>query len=259
MGGLLYKDFISVSGKKLVRTMMFLTVLYSCLRIVFDGPGAKAAFVAENEAGQTVNLLDSFFVISLGIFMIGVLGLMNGWSAKLVESDRKNRLKGYICSLPIEKNTYVASKYIFIAVAAYIFMSLAFVWGIVCNAFCAEGYFAEMVSVISSFIPSLMCLVLLSAAVELPMFLLMGKQKAMLIKIAMLMFLAFVCIGFLFFGDLNGMNENLNITAFMKWCEAHTLLVSLTQMLVPVVTLALYYFSYRAACRFAEKGVAGDE
>lgn len=259
MGGLLYKDFISVSGKKLVRMMMILTVLYSCLRIVFDGPGANAAFVSENESGQTVNLLDSFFVIGLGIFMTGVLGLMNGWAAKLVESDRKNKLKGYICSLPIEKNTYVASKYIFIAVAAYILMSLAFVWCIVCGAFCAEGYFAEMVSVIGSFIPSFMCLGLFSAAVELPMFLLMGKQKAMLVKIAMLMLIAFVCIGFLFFGDLNWFHENFDIAVFMKWCEAHTLLVSLTQMLVPVVTLALYYFSYRAACHFADKGAAGDE
>ncbi len=253
MGGLLYKDFISVKGKKLVWTMLSLTLIYSGLRFAFPGTVENTFFMAVNESGQMINMADSFFVIGLWIFLIAVLGLMNGWTAKIVEGERKNKIKGYLCSLPIEKNTYIASKYIFIAVAAYLFMSLAFVWDIVGNAFCAEGPFSDMLSMISSFIPTVTALALFSAALELPMFLLMGKEKAMLIKTAIILAIAFVCIGFLFFGDLNWLNENFNPAVFMEWCEAHVLLVLLIQITTPVVILILYYLSYRLTCRLETK------
>lgn len=259
MGGLLYKDFVSVKGKKLVWTMLILTVLYSGLRFAFPGTVDNAYFMVKNESNQTINILDTFFVMGLGIFLIAVLGLMNGWTAKLVEGERKNRIKGYLCSLPIEKNTYIASKYIFIAIAAYILMSLAFIWDVVGNAFCAEGPCSDMLALINSFIPTVIALALFSAAIELPMFLLMGKGKAMLVKTTIIMVIAFVCIGFLLFGNLNWLNENLNIAVFMEWCEAHTLLVSLIQTVAPVAILIFYYLSYRLTCRFENKGVAWSE
>ncbi len=253
MGGLLYKDFVSIKGKKLVWIMLGLTLIYSVLRCAFPGTEENTFFMALNESGQKINLADFFFGSGLWIFLIAVLGLMNGWTAKIVEGERKNKIKGYLCSLPIEKNTYIASKYIFVAVAAYVFMSLAYVWEMVGKAFCAEGVFSDMLSMISSFIPTVIALALFSAALELPMFLLMGKEKAMLIKTAIILAVAFVCIGFLFFGDLNWFMENFNPAVFMEWCEAHILLVSLIQITTPVVMLILYYLSYRLTCRLETK------
>lgn len=128
-------------------------------------------------------------------------------------------------------------------------------WGVICNAFCREGVSSELMAAICSFIPLLICLVLLSAAIELPLFILLGVQKAKLVKIAVVMGIGFVVVGFLFFGDLNWLSENLSILVFMKWYETHTFEVAFLTILSPVITLALYYVSYRITCFFSNREV----
>ena len=48
MGGLLYKDFISVKGKLNVWTMVVLTVLFLVLRVQFPGTEDLKGFIVEN-------------------------------------------------------------------------------------------------------------------------------------------------------------------------------------------------------------------
>lgn len=259
MGGLLYKDFVSVNGKKLIVYITFLTLVYSVLRIAFPGCVRNEFFMATNELGQEVNLLDTFFIMGQGLFVVGVIGLMNGWVSKIVGGDQKNKIKNYVYSMPIEKNTYIASKYVFIGVSAYIFFSVAMIWGIICNAFCGEGDLLAVSTLLGAFIAPFISLGLLSAAIELPMFILLGRDKAMLVKIAIIMVIAFVVIGFLFFGDLNWFGEKLDIVTFVEWCNTHVFAVSFIQVVSPVVMLALYYISYRITCHFNKKEVANIE
>ena len=251
MAGLLYKDFVSVSGKKILIILICLTVLFIALRMVFPGTSDNLLFMAENGEGEMVSLLDLFFVIGLGFFLLSIFGIINGWVGKLVEGDDKNKIKGYLCALPIEKHTYFASKYIFIGVAAYVFMSVAMSWQIVANAFCMEGMVSDVLSMIGAMIPSVIYLALLSAAIELPMFLTLGKEKARIIKTTIILMIAFLVIGFSLFGDLVWIEQHLDITVFMKWYQNHLFAVSLLNILFPVITLVLYYLSYRITCHFA--------
>ena len=129
-------------------------------------------------------------------------------------------------------------------------MSVAIIWKTIANSFCREGMISDVLSVIGVLIPSVICLALLSAAIELPMFMTLGKSKAMLIKTAIITLIAFWVIGFLMFGNLAGVEENFSIPAFLKWYRNHTFAVSLFNILFPVITLILYYLSYRTACYF---------
>lgn len=253
MGGLLYKDFVSVGGKKLLAILPALTVVFMMFRVMFPGTVDNPAYMVEYEQGQMVNLLDIFFVTFFGIFLIAMGSLLNNWVAGIVQDDDKNKIRAYIRTFPLDKNAYVASKYIFLGVAAYILMSLAYIWYITANAFCGEGLFEDLLNQIGILIPSFTGIVLLSAAIELPMFLTLGKEKAMLIKVTIIMLLAFLVIGFLLFGDIVWFTENFNILIFLEWCQRNTVVVMLISIMTPVITLLLYYLSYRIACYFVCK------
>lgn len=258
MGGLLYEEFVSanrISKVKLTWILAALTVIYAALRIMFPGTSAASELTAVNEDGQIVNFLDYFFAIAFGLFMVGTLGLMNGWTAKTVESDDKNKIRVYISALPLDKNAYIASKYIFIAVSDYVFMSVSYIWGITCVAFCGEGLIADTVQMAGGFIPVFAGLSLFIAAIELPLFILFGKEKAMLVKTAFIMMIAFIIIGFLMFGDLLWIEKYFNIAALIKWCEKYRMEAAALALLSPVFIIALYYGSYRITCHFAGKEV----
>lgn len=257
MGGLLYKDFISVNRinkVKLTWILAALTILYIGLRIAFPGTADIEMFLAENVDGEMVNLLDTFFFVALWLFIIGTLSLMNGWVAKLVEMDEKNKIRGYISALPLEKNAYIASKYIFMAVSTYVFMSIYYIWSISCLAFCREGIMADNVQLLGILIPDFASLTLIIAAIELPLFILFGKEKAMLIKVAFIMLIAFAFIGFMLFGDLMWVEEHIDIVALAKWYKTHMVEMAIVVSLSPVFVLAFYYGSYRVTCHFAGKG-----
>lgn len=256
MGGLLYKDFVSVNRinkVKLTWILAALTILYIGLRIAFPGTADMEMFLAATEEGEIVNLIDTFFFIALGLFIVGTLGLMNGWVAKLVETDDKNKIRGYISALPLEKNAYIASKYIFIAISTYVFMSIYYIWSISCLAFCREGIMVDNVQLLGGLIPEFASLTLIIAAIELPLFILFGKEKAMFIKVAFIMLIAFAFIGFILFGDLMWIEEHIDIIALTKWYKTHMVEMAIVVSLSPVFVLAIYYGSYRITCHFADK------
>lgn len=260
MGGLLYKDFVSIGGKKWVRDLLIMTLVFIGFRIALPGNVKDTVWIATSETGQQANYIDRLFVMGYGLFLISCMGLLNKWVAMIVEGDEKNKIKNYLSSMPLARNTYVASKYIFIAIASYAFLSLLFIWGIACGAFGGknDGLFRNVLAAIQSFIPALIGISLLTAAIELPLFLQVGKQRALLVKTAFLLVIAFVCIGFLLFGDLVWLNEHFNIEVFLEWCQAHAFGVALFQILTPVLTLILYYLSYRIASYFENKEVCNE-
>lgn len=251
MAGLLYKDFISVSGKKILTIIICLTIVFIGLRMALPGTADTFLFMAENEDGKMISLVDTIFLACVCFFLIFAFCIINGWVGKVVESDDKNKIRGYLRALPLEKNAYLASKYIFIGIAAYVLMSVTLIWEITANAFCRDGMMTEALSMISAMIPSFIYLALISAAIELPMFLIFGKNKAMLIKIAIILTFAFVVIGFLFFGDLEWVEQHFNLFELLRWYQNHLFAISLLNIMFPVITLVLYYLSYRITCRFA--------
>lgn len=244
MGGLLYKDFVSINrfGKiKLTIFLLLLTTIFIILRMVFPGTKDLEDFVVTNEQGETVNLLDVFFLMLYAFQIIMSLSFVGVW--KIVGNDEKNKIKEYLTIMPFEKNTYIASKYIFIGISAYVFMSLDYVWGIVCAAFCRDGFIMDIVSMLNSMLIPIMSLLLFIAAIEFPLYFKFGKEKAMRVMVVFWTVIALVVIGYLMFGDLT-IFQNLDISAFVDFVEKHKTGVIIFQSFEPVVILLLYYLSY---------------
>lgn len=256
MAGLLYKDFVSVGGKKVVTILSCLTILFIVLRMVFPGTADSAIFLVINGEGESIiHLLDICFATVSGVFLVSACGILNGWTGKIVEGDDRNKIRGYLRALPLEKNAYIASKYVFIGIGAYVFLSLALCWNIAANALCREGIMTEMLYMMNALILSFVCITLLSAAIELPLFLTIGKSSAMLIKTAIWMVIAFIVIGFCFFGDMVWFEQHFELLVFLEWYQNHLFAVALLNILFPVITLLLYYLSYRITCYFVNREV----
>ena len=256
MGGLLYKDYVSVNriGKvNLSWLVVIISLLFLILRIAFPGVSASNEIVVTNDNDQRVILIDLIFVSVYGLLIVAVLSLINSFIGKIVDCDDKSKIVSYIKALPIEKNTYVASKYIFIGIAAYIFLSVCYIWGVICTAFCEEGYALEIMNMLMGFIVSIISIAVLSAAIELPLFILLGKGTAQLIKIGIWTIIAFIAIGYVMFGDLDKIDKILNINKFIAFVNHHITGVTIIQSMMPIFILALYYMSYRITCHFCGK------
>lgn len=254
MGGLLYKDFVSVNriGKvKVTWLYTILTLVFIVLRIAFPGTSNDVDFLVTNEAGdQTINIMDSFFLMVYGVMLISSLSFVG--VSKIMGNDEKNKIKGYLATMPLGKNSYVASKYIFIGVSAYVALSLDYIWGISYAAFCREGWFQDIAGMVNSFITSLICLAILLAAIEFPLYFSVGKEKAMRVMVVFWTAIALVIIGFLLFGDLT-IVENLDIAVLMDFMKKHQTGFILFQAMEPAIILALYYLSYRLSCYLYHK------
>lgn len=248
MGGLLYKDFVAIKGKRLVWILVIVTVAYTILRMAFPGTVYMEQFIVTNDNGETGNLIDMFFI--MGEFVVIWMGgwVINMFGLKTIQFDEKNKLRGYLSSLPFDKKAYVASKYIFTGILAYVAISLYLLWHVICTAFMGEGFIAGLSALIMSFSIPFISLVLLIMAVELPAFLIAGKDKSNMVIISIVMLVAIVILGYLLFGDLSVL-EKINYEKIINWLDAHAFEMTLLFILFPMVTLGLYYLSYRIAAK----------
>lgn len=249
MGGLLYKDFILVKGKLNVWIMVVLTVLFLVLRVQFPGTEDLKGFIVENDAGEMVNILDTFFLMAETTMLLAGFLFINAWCSKIVMSDEKNKIRGYLSSMPFNKRSYVASKYIFIGITAYVILSVYLVWHVIDLAFMRPGHMMEVSYLGAGFSLTLISLMLFVAALELPLYFLLGKGKARLVEISFMMFLGLLALGFLMFGDMN-LLANIDIGVLIDWANAHEFELMLLSTLSPVIVVLIYYASYRVTAHF---------
>lgn len=253
MGGLLYKDFCLVRGKRLIAVLLILTGVFVLLRLVFPGYAANGTFMAVNDQGQEINLIDAFLILAPWSLLLFGITLINQWVSRIVDGDHKNKIRGYISTFPLEKNTYIASKYVFIGIAVYVLMSLNFIWIVAYRAFCAEGMYEDLIMIIESFVLPIFGLGLFMAAIELPLNLLLGTKRAKLIKTGIVMVIGLLALAFLFFGDITWLSGKLDVGKLAEWIKNHSFGVTLLEILSPVITLLLYGLSYRISCHFSRK------
>lgn len=259
MGGLLYKDFVSVGGKKLSWILVIGTVLFIPLRMFVAGIADNPDFMAEDANGDAVAILDMLVLLVLGTLIIGLVSLVNTWTGKIVEDDSKNKIREYIASLPVDADTYVASKYVFIGIAVYMFYSMEAIWLVTDRAFSTGARLGEIRSALITMSMPLMELVLFVAAVELPLYMLMGAGKAKLCRVSFWMVVGLAVIAFLLFGDLNKLDRMQDIAAWIEWLVRHNTEMVLLQALLSAISIFLYYLSYRFTCHFYRKELRIDE
>ena len=253
MGGLLYKEFVAVRGKRIVNTIGIATLFFILLRVYFSGDRMMEDFCMENGDGDLVNLVDLILSQAVWWFLIMSLYAVNRLGIECVRSDDKNKIRGYIAALPLEKNTYLASKYVFLGIAAYVLLSMFFMWEIVCAAFIHDSFNQDFLQLSLVFAFPGFSMAILLAAVEMPMFLLLGEGVAAMIKVGVGLGIALLVIYFFLFGNPEIL-ERIDFMSIQNWVNAHEFGLTLVGILSPMISLACYYVSYRISCAFYQGG-----
>ncbi|MDE5866534.1 MAG: ABC-2 transporter permease, partial [Lachnospiraceae bacterium] len=170
------------------------------------------------------------------------------WTTAICRNDEKNKTRQFTGTLPLDKNAYIASKYIFIGIAVYVLFSLETAWIMIFNSVAGNNNSSELMAAISQLLVVFSGLSLLLASIELPFFITFGVKKGGMLKTATIEGLAFLAIAYLFFGNLN-VFENFDIIAFADWCEEHIVVVALISIITPIFDILIYWLSYRITCR----------
>lgn len=253
MGGLMYKDFVAIKGKRICIILLSAIALLCFLRVIFPGSIAeKMDFVAYNEAGTEINILDLMFVTVYICIIVIMVGFVDVWCARLSESDAScARIKNYMSSLPVSANSYVASKYVFITIATYILISLLSIAGIILAAFTEPGMGLDLIRMCEVLVIPVTSLLILVASVELPLYILLGREKGNLTKVALMLLFAFIIIGIMLFADVSWLSERQEfLVRFFNWYTKYQTEITLASYLSPIADLVIFYLSYRITVYF---------
>ncbi len=242
MVGLLYKDFIAVRGKIYTVCCGLVLLLVFVLRMVINDD-------------QSEYLL-ALFTIVIMLFILMIMTTLLEKDLMQVEGSR--RQKEYYLSLPISKNQYVASKYIFLLLLRYFVTTFCV---LLCNIVvinCQTDFCMQMMGILSSYLPIFMDLIMLHYVIELPIFIGFGYKKGDMLKQGGIILLAYIVLVYLMLGDLS-IFSGFSTQKVFDYLESHTDVMTVIQVLSPIITLVLYYLSYKVACRLYGRREIGDE
>lgn len=253
MGGLMYKDFVAIKGKRICIILLSAIAILCILRMIFPGSLAEGLeMISENDQGIRINTLDLMFVMPYICIIFSIVCFIDMWCARLSEADEScSRIKNYVYSLPVSANSYVASKYVFITIATYVLISLLSITGIVLAAFAEEGYVLDILRMFEVMVLPVTSLLILVASIELPLYILIGREKGNLVKVAISLLLVFVLIGFMLFADMSWLSEREEFfNKFFNWFMKYKTEVTIVSYLTPIADLIILYISYRITVFF---------
>ena len=249
----MYKDFVAIKGKRICIILLSFIALLCILRVIFPGSMAEGlGMIAENDQGIKVNTLDLMFVMTYICIIFSIVCFIDIWCSRLSEADEScSRIRNYVSSLPVTANSYVASKYVFITIATYVLISLLSITGIVLAAFAEEGFVLDIIRMFELMVLPVTSLLILIASIELPLYILIGREKGNLVKVAIALVLVFVLIGFMLFADMSWLSEKGTFfVKFFNWYMKNQTEIALASYLSPVIDLILFYLSYRITVFF---------
>ena len=237
MAGLLYKDFVGIKGRYQVIVFSVLTLAFVVFRVMFPG-----------NAGVLGEFLDYGGITFVLTIVVISMMFISRFTSSIIENDEQHNAMQFTKTLPLEKNSYIASKYIFIGILTYVFYSLSCVWAIIYISVCYKESMSDAIRAFMAILLPLFGMMLILAAIELPFFITFGLKRAGIIKNAIMELLMFLVVGYVLFGDLDVL-QNVDIAAFVNWAETHTFTILVLNVTQPLTVLAFYYLSYRLTCR----------
>ena len=252
MGGLLYKDFLSINGKKLVTVLSVFTVLLVIIRLIVAFSDTSAFWLVENSEGEVMSFLDYLVSMPAQMLPIMFISFIAMWISNVIKNDEKSQIHAYLSATPLSKRTYIAEKYVFIGICIYSALSICVIWCIISMAFLADGAVLDILMLISSFLIELFSLALIGASIEFPVFIAFGKEKGQMIKTGILEALAGFAVAYLFFGNLDVL-EIIDFNRIMDWAKTHSFAIMFMAVISPLITLVIYYLSYRISVRIYER------
>ena len=248
MGGLLYKDFVSVRGKRFVCFLCVFTLVFILIRVMFPGDRYFDDLIAYAADGSRINLIDIILDMFAWMFIFMNMLFINRWTMEICSNDEKNKNHSFFAAMPYERHTYIASKYVFILIAAYVFFSVSQIWIISCGAFMSEEKMVDTLMAVNAMTLPVYSFMIFISAIELFLFIVLGKGKAMMIKVGFLLSIALCVIYILLFKDYSALIDKIGIYSIVQWVEKNSFSMTLLQVLSPVITLICYWGSYRLCC-----------
>lgn len=240
MAGLLYKDFVAVHGKIYVAILLGITIFLAVFSI--SPLPAAADYGGALIAGALVA------VAAMTLPMIVILTIENS----IISVDEGAKKKAYLMSLPVSKRQYVASKYLFILICYYVFLSILVIWSqfvnILMQEALAENVFLDIIGLTPLWIQAL----LMVSALELPFLINVGVRAGNAIKTGIMAVILYIMFAYMLFGDLT-LLENFNLVAVIEWLREHEEITMTLQVLGPVIAGGLYYLSYCIAAGIYER------
>ncbi|MBO4635572.1 MAG: ABC-2 transporter permease [Clostridiales bacterium] len=249
MTGLLYKDFVSIKGKKLTITYLVIFAVIIIMRLLMP---SVFLLIEESDMEIADLMADGLYWAGGMLLFVMVFGtVVTAWPTKLVEDDKtRGRVIDYYSSLPVKKNQYIASHYVFIGIMAYVIFSFTAIWYVVGSSLSNSEKFSPLWSVTLPTILAIVCFGIVCAAIDLGSYISLGTSKGKVVRIAMFMILGTVILWYILFGDV----VNVDTEMIVNWMMAHQFELSLFEMVGPFAAVGIYYLSYRISCRFCDKG-----
>ena len=252
MTGLLYKDFVSVKGKKLTITYLVIFAVIITMRLLMPSVFSLSKDVDMEMADL---MADSLYWTSgmLLFFMVFAIATYN-CPTKLIEDDKtRGRVIDYYSSLPVKKNQLIAYHYIFIGIMAYTVFSFTMIWYIVGSSLNNTDRLNTLWTITLPVVLSVVYLGIVCAAIDMWAYISLGTSKGKVVRVAIAMLLGTVILWFVLFGDAESV-KNLSMEMIVDWMMAHQFEISLVEVTGSFAALAIYYLSYRISCRFCIKG-----
>ena len=245
MSGMLYKDFLSVKGKRILVIILTVSLAFLVLRLAL--PGSDIKETATGSASFEDGTYDMFLWTLPFLGALVLFGLPSALIKGLIAEDEKSKIRSFTKSLPFGKDTYIASKYVFLAVIVYSALSVAIIWCEIYFSLAGNNSLTDLVKTLQSFLIIMASVSLLVAGIELPFFLSLGSKKATGVKTAIMELAFLFVIGWMFFGDLN-VFEKFDLISLVEWTKTHETEINIMMVLCPVISSALYFLSYKLTC-----------
>lgn len=226
MIGLLYKDFVVVKGKTHLTVLFMQFALVSFLCLVPMGKSAEEGMGA----------------IGISILVIALIAccvsLVSNISPALMQSDDGRNQKQYYLSLPIDKDKYVASKYIFLLAAFYIMVSVLDLEIFICRS----RIDTDQLTFVAVCIPMILSICLVVCALEMPVYFAFGSGGGKVVKEGSIFILLLLVAIYLLFGDLTVFGDG--ITNLMDYLFEHQEILMAAEISIPAAALGVYGVSY---------------
>ncbi len=246
MRGLLYKDYIVVKGKMFMAAGIAITILFFILRMVFPGGDGMGMYNSMSVSAMSMGeihdcILESAVALGCtGLIMLPSVSIL----MPLLKSDEKNKTNIFIKSMPMNLKTYVASLYIFIGIMYLILTLVGVLWMYIFGISAGDNVWSHMADTMIKCMPSFMGISLFVTSIELPFFIIFGSKKGQMIKVAILIILMWVCLMYLFFGNLDFFLK-FDIYKLMIWIQNHKNVISKLSYIIPGICTVFYLISYK--------------
>lgn len=237
MAGLLYRELVlnkknllsMALGEMAISLIMFLPLIF-----------------AEDNLGlepSTVTALLSVFVFIMIFFMLGMM------TAAIFEADESKKWAYFITSTPMTDVSQIKEKYLF-TLLLYI---AVFVWcyflAVLLTALggAANAMIAFM----------MMCIMLVTNAIEFPFIVRFGSKAGSHIKTAVMLLVMVIAFEYIFFGDLSIFGSFEKFFEFFERLSDTSLMTDISLVLLavfPYISAGLYYLSYKISCKLYLKG-----